>query len=40
MKSDLKMLFREYLKRIQKNPTNLRIHIFQLMREAILIVTN
>lgn len=34
MKSDFKMSFREYLELIQKKPTNLRIHIFQLMKEA------
>jgi len=34
MKSDFKIPFREYLELIQKKPTNLRIHIFQLMREA------
>jgi len=34
MNSDLKMPFREYLELIQKKPTNLRIHIFQLMKEA------
>jgi hypothetical protein len=34
MKSHLKIAFKEYLQLIQEKPTNLRIHIFQLMKEA------
>ena len=34
MSSYFKIPFREYLDLIQKKPTNLRLHIFQIMREA------
>ncbi len=34
MKSYFRIPFREYLELIQREPTNLRIHIFQLMKEA------
>lgn len=34
MESYYKLPFREYLELIQKQPTNLRLHIFQIMREA------
>ncbi|TRZ41629.1 cupin-like domain-containing protein [Robertkochia solimangrovi] len=34
MKSYFRLLFGDYLKLIQSTPTNLRLHIFQIMKEA------